>query len=137
MSTKFRFPLFSLLISIAILTGCGTAPAVTKQVAVTATQPLPATATQIPSTAAVDTPTVVVTEKVATSIEPMLGSWSTTTPQGDTLYTLFKSDGTYEGTQANGPKNGVPYRAKFWMDNGVLYVEGVCGDDVAMHQGEI
>ena len=39
--------------------------------------------------------------------------------------------------QANGPKNGVPYRAKFWMDNGVLYVEGVCGDDVAMHQGEI
>src|SRR6266498_3255702 len=136
MSIKFIFPLLAMLTIVAILAGCGTAPAVTDQIPTTATQLLPATATEIPPTVAVDTPTVVITEMAATSIEPMLGSWSMTSPQGDTLYFLFKSDGTYEATRADGPKNAVPYRAKFWMDSGVLYVEGVCGDDVAMHQGK-
>jgi hypothetical protein len=91
----------------------------------------------LPPTVAIDAPTVAITELVATRIESMLGSWSMTSPQGDTFYILFKSDGTYEETRANDANtHAKPYRAKFWMDSGVLYVEGVCGDDAAMHQGK-
>ena len=133
MSAKIISPLLYAL-TIIVLTGCGTAPAVTEQPSATLTQPVPATAPDIPPTVAVDTPTPVISEIMATSIEPMLGSWSIGTLQGDTLYLLFKSDGTYEGTRGDGL--GPRYRAKFWFDSSTFYVEGSCGDDANVHQGK-
>ena len=136
MCTKFIFPLLGMLTLVAVLTGCGTAPAVTAQVVPTSTQLLAAPATEIPATAPADAPTPVITEATATSIEPMLGSWSISSLQGDTFFYLFKSDGTYEVTRANDAnKHAKAYQAKFWMEKDVLYVEGVCGDDSALHQG--
>jgi len=121
MFTKTVFRILYLFIIATILMGCGTASATAEPIVITPTEQAIATPTLV-----LPTLTPIMTEIVATTAEQLAGSWKMSTPQGNTFYLLFKTDGSLEVTRADAPKNSKPEVGKFWFEGDVFYIDDAC-----------
>jgi len=134
MFTKIMFRSLALLVTLVIVTGCGTAPAATQApVLVEPSQrPPEPTSTSVPPTekpvevsptASLPTPTPVITEIVATSTEQFAGRWKWFIQGTPTFFTI-KTDGTWDFTRADAAPGTVSEDGEFSFDGNIYTVTG-------------
>ena len=130
---KMMFRSLVLLIALAILAGCGTAPATQAPVVIEATQPPsePTSTTAPPTeppveaslTASLPTPTPVITEIVATSTDQFAGSWMWFIQGTPTTFT-FNPDGKWVVRRSDAAPGTVSADGEFSFDGTVLTITG-------------
>ena len=130
---KMTFRSLASIVVLTILAGCSTAPATQAPVVVEVTQPLPEpTVTMVPPTeppveasptASLSTPTPVITEIVATSIDQFAGSWKWFIQGTPTTFT-FNPDGTWVVIRADAAPGTVSADGEYSFDGTLLTITG-------------